>query len=163
MLLTYHSWECGIPVDLFIGLTLDMLIFWETIIFPFLIIVWPWDGIDYWKPSSWETKACASYIVNILRLRQNGRRFAADMFKCIFLNESYFILIQISLKFVPRGPISNNPTLVQMMAWRRSGDKPLSEPMMISLLTHIIQPQWVNTLFVDDLAQQEARPSVGML
>ena len=36
--------------------------------------------------------------------------------------------------------------LVQIMAWRRSGDKPLSEPMMVSLLTHICvtRPQWVN-------------------
>ena len=32
------------------------------------------------------------------------------------------------------------------MAWRRPGDKPLSEPMMASLLTHICitRPQWVN-------------------
>ena len=34
------------------------------------------------------------------------------------------------------------------MAWRRSGDKPLSEPMMVSLLTHICvtRPQWVNQI-----------------
>ena len=34
------------------------------------------------------------------------------------------------------------------MAWRRPGDKPLSEPMMVSLLTHICvtRPQWVNKL-----------------
>ena len=34
------------------------------------------------------------------------------------------------------------------MAWRRPGDKPLSEPMMVSLLTHICvaRPQWVNDL-----------------
>ena len=33
------------------------------------------------------------------------------------------------------------------MAWRRSGDKPLSEPMMVNLLTHICvtRPQWVKT------------------
>ena len=32
------------------------------------------------------------------------------------------------------------------MAWRRSGDKPWSEQMMVSLLTHICvtRPQWVN-------------------
>ena len=36
--------------------------------------------------------------------------------------------IKISLKFVPRGPINNIPALVQIMAWRQSGDKPLSEP-----------------------------------
>ena len=76
-------------------------------------------------------------LVNTLRPRQNGRRFADDTFKHIFLNENVRISIKISLKFVPRGPINNNPALVQIMAWHRSGDKPLSEPMMVSLLTHI--------------------------
>ena len=38
--------------------------------------------------------------------------------------------MKISLKFVPRGPINNIPALVQIMAWHRAGDKPLSEPMM---------------------------------
>ena len=37
---------------------------------------------------------------------------ADDNFKCIFLNEKLCILIQISLKFVPKGPIDNNPALV---------------------------------------------------
>ena len=50
-----------------------------------------------------------------------------------------------SLKFVPKGQINNIPALVQIMAWRRPGDKPLSEPMMVSLTTHICvtRPQWV--------------------
>ena len=47
------------------------------------------------------------------------------------------ISIKISLKFVPMGPINNIPALVQILAWRRSGDKPLSEPMIDTLLTHI--------------------------
>ena len=34
------------------------------------------------------------------------------------------------------GPIDNIPALVQIMAWRWRGDKPLSEPMMVNLLTH---------------------------
>ena len=55
---------------------------------------------------------------------------ADDIFKLIFLNENDRIPIQISLKFVPRDPIDNKPALVQVMAWRRTGDKPLSEPMM---------------------------------
>ena len=55
---------------------------------------------------------------------------AEDIFKCIFLNEKICILIKISLKFVPNGPIDNNPELVQIMAWCRKGDKPLSEPML---------------------------------
>ena len=82
---------------------------------------------------------------NTLRPRQNGRRVADDTFKRIFLNENVRISIKISLKFVPKGSVNNNPALVQIMAWRRSGDKPLSEPMMVSLLTHICitRRQWV--------------------
>ena len=85
-------------------------------------------------------------VINTLRPRQNGRRFADDTFRRIFLNENVGISIEISLKFVAKGPINNNPALVQIMAWRRSGDKPLSEPMVVSLLTHICvtRPQWVN-------------------
>ena len=85
---------------------------------------------------------------NSLRPRQNGRRFADDTFKRIFLNENVRISIKISLKFVPKGPINNNPALVQIMAWRRPGDKPLSESMLVRLPTHICvtRPQWVNTL-----------------
>ena len=73
-------------------------------------------------------------LLNTLRLRQNGRHFADDTFKSIFVNENVRILIEISPKFVPKGLIDNIPALVQMMAWRRPGDKPLSEPMM-GLLT----------------------------
>ena len=77
------------------------------------------------------------YVIITLRPRQNGRHFPDDMFKWIFLNEIVWISINISLKFVSRGPINNIPTLVQVMAWRRPGDKPLSEPMMVRLPTHI--------------------------
>ena len=55
---------------------------------------------------------------------------ADDIFKGIFLNENDRIPIQISLKLVPMGPIDNAPALVQVMAWRRIGDKPLPEPML---------------------------------
>ena len=79
----------------------------------------------------------ASYLFNTLRPRQNGRHFPDDIFKCIFVNENAWISIKISLKFVPKAHINNIPALVQIMAWRRAGDKPLSEPMMVSLLTHI--------------------------
>ena len=84
---------------------------------------------------------------NTMRPRQNGRHFADDTFKRIFMNENVRISINISLKFVPKGLINNTPASVQIMAWRRPGDKPLSEPMMVSLLTHICvtRPQWVNT------------------
>ena len=91
--------------------------------------------------------------VNTLRLRQNGRHFADDIFKCIFLHENVWIPIKISLKFVPKGPINNIPALVQIMAWRRPGDKPFSEPMIVSLPTHICVtwPHWVNRCLTDAL------------
>ena len=83
--------------------------------------------------------------VNTLRPRQNGRHFPDDIFEWIFWNENVWISINISLKFVPRGPINNIPTLLQVMTWRRPGDKPWSEPMMVKLTTHICvtRPQWV--------------------
>ena len=83
-----------------------------------------------------------------MRPRQNGRHFADDIFKCIFLNENVWIPIKISLKFVPKGPINNIPSMVQIMARRRPGDKPLSEPMVASLPTHICvaRPQWVELI-----------------
>ena len=98
-----------------------------------------------------ETKMCGLGIiawVNTLGSRQNGRHFPDDMFKCIFLNENVWITIKVSLTFVPKGPINNIPALIQIMAWRRSGHKPLPEPMMVSLPTHICitRPQWVNSL-----------------
>ena len=53
---------------------------------------------------------------------QNSRCFADVTFKLIFFNENVRISIEISLTFVPKGPISNIPALVQIMAWCRSGD-----------------------------------------
>ena len=83
--------------------------------------------------------------VNSLRPRQNGRLFADDTFKRIFLNENITISTKNSLKFVPKGLINNIPALVLIMAWRRPGEKPLSEPMLVKSLTHICvtRPQWV--------------------
>ena len=89
---------------------------------------------------------CTGWRLNTLRARRNRRHFADDIFKDIFLNENVWISIEISLKFVPKGPVDNIPSLVQIMAWRHHGDKPLSEAMMVRLLTHICanRPQWVN-------------------
>ena len=69
--------------------------------------------------------------LNTMGPGQNGRHFSDDIFKCLFLNENIRISIEISLKFVPRGPINNIPALSQIMAWRRSGDKPLSERCLV--------------------------------
>ena len=90
----------------------------------------------------------ANSFIKTLRLRQNGRHFTDDIFKCIFLDENIWISINISLKLIFKGPVHNIIALVQIMAWHWPSDKPLSEPMMVSLLTHICvtRPQWVKTL-----------------
>ena len=95
-----------------------------------------------------EMGACGLFFtkeLNTLRPRRNWQHLADDIFKRIFFNENVRISINNSLKFVPKGPINNIPALVQIMAWRRPGDKPLSEPMVVSLTTHICvtRPQWV--------------------
>ena len=93
------------------------------------------------------------HLLNTLRPRRNGQHSADDIFKRIFFNENVLISLNISLKFVPKGPINNIPALVQIMAWRRPGDKPLSEPVMVGLPTHICvtRPQWVNEHIPDSI------------
>ena len=88
--------------------------------------------------------------LNTLRPRQDGHHFLDDILKYIFLNENIKILIKISLKFVSKGSINNIPALVQIMARHQPGEKPLSEPIMVSLLTYICVtwPQWVNAISV---------------
>ena len=97
------------------------------------------------SPLTAAIQLCENHWSMRLRPIQDGRHLADDTVRCIFLNENVWILIKISLNFVPKGRINNIPALVQIMAWCRRGDKPLSEPMMISLLTHICvtRPQWV--------------------
>ena len=82
---------------------------------------------------------------NTLRPRQSGHYFTDGIYKCIVLNKNAWISLKVSLKFVHKVRIDNIPALVQIMAWRWPGDKPLSEPIMVSLLTHICvtRPQWV--------------------
>ena len=56
--------------------------------------------------------------------------FADDIFNCIYAMKMKKVPIQVSLKYVPRSPIDNEAALIQVMARRRIGDKPLSEPML---------------------------------
>ena len=100
------------------------------------IIRWTWG-----QPIARTLPAAVSNTVeiNTLRLRQNDQHLQAT-----FSTDNVWILIQILLKFIPRCPLTNIPALVQIMARCQRGDKPLSEPMMVSLLTHICtRPRWV--------------------
>ena len=112
---------------------------------PVIQEVFTWHEIIIENANKISVRNVTFILINTLRPRQNGRHFADEPFKRIFLNENVWISLKISLKFVPRVPINNIPALVPIMAWRRSGGKPLSEPVMVSLLTHICitRPQWV--------------------
>ena len=119
----------------------EVIIFWNTLHCNHKL-VWNGSNTINIKAALW---VLMGWCFNTLRPRQNGCHFPDDIFKWIFLNENVWISINISRQFVLRGPINNIPTLVQVMAWRRPGDKPLSEPMMVRLPTHICvtRPQWV--------------------
>ena len=115
------------------------------------IMVWCHQATSHYLSHCWPRSMTPCGVtrpqwVNTLRLIQNGRQFPDDILKWIFLNVG--ILIRIAFKFVPGSPINNIPALVQIMAWCRSGNKPLSEPMMVSLLMHIcvMLPEWVNAI-----------------
>ena len=70
----------------------------------------------------WTITACVLVVYDrvcifiTLRPRQNGGHFPDNIFKCILLNENVWILLKISLKFVPQGSIKNIPALVQWSA-----------------------------------------------
>ena len=92
------------------------------------------------------------YIPNLTRcayfLTHWGRDkiaiFTDDISKCIFLNENPWISRTISLKFVAKVRIDSAQAIVQIMAGCQPGDKPLSEPMMVSYWRMHTWPQWVN-------------------
>ena len=106
------------------------------------LIVWSWTSNkpfrEWVMTLSDDAYMChqADYI-KTLRPIQNGNYTADGISKCFCLNENVWISIKISLKLVPKGPITNMPALVQIVAWRRLGDKPLFELKMVILPTHI--------------------------
>ena len=105
---------------------------------------WPVNSPHKW-PVTWKMFPFDDVIMMVVdALRPMGATPSAATQR-IFFNWKFFILIQISLKYVPKGPINNNPALVQIMAWHRPGAKPLSEPMMVRLPMHICIPlhHWV--------------------
>ena len=80
-----------------------------------------------------------------------GQDTMAAIFQMTFSNalswmKMYKFRVRFHWNLFPRVGLTIFRALVQIMAWRRSGDKPLSEPVLVSLLTHICvtRPQWVN-------------------
>ena len=86
-------------------------------------------------------------------LKHWGRAKMADIFQTTFLKARYWMkMYKFRLRFLGR-LFLGVPALVQMITWRRAGDEPLTEPMMICLLTHICvtRPQWVKDCDVSQL------------
>ena len=80
----------------------------------------------------------------------------ADILHTTFWNafpwmKMYEFRYKISVKIVPKGPVNNIPALAKIMAWRRPSDKSLSEPIMVSFLTHICTPhhKWVEWYLIN--------------
>ena len=87
------------------------------------------------------------YWLNTLRPRQNGcHLISRHHFEIDFLELEYMNFDWNFIEICSRGPVNNISALVPIMAWCWPGSKPLSEPMMVSLLMHICVtlPQWVN-------------------
>ena len=84
---------------------------------------------------------------NTLVPKQNGRHFLDDISKGIYWMKTHTFRLRFHWRLF-KNPINNIPALVQIMTWRRPGNKPLSEPMMVNVLTHICitRPQWVKNV-----------------
>ena len=67
------------------------------------------------------------------------------LWNVFFLYKNVCIFIQISWKFVPKGFIQNESWLIQVMAWSRTGDWPLTggvlTPWLSMTIYGIIGPQ----------------------
>ena len=97
-------------------------------------------GPIYYKSSSVQvivSNRHQSITLDALRLRQYDRHSADDIFKCVFFYENIWIFINIWLRFVSSIQIKSIPSFSQIMAWHQLGDMPLSELMVVNLLTHI--------------------------
>ena len=78
---------------------------------------------------AWVLYEASMVSMNLLWPRQNGCHFAANTL--IFSTNNFQFLVKISLNFVPKDIINRNPPLFQIMFWRQTCDKPLSEPMIV--------------------------------
>ena len=125
-------------------------LYWDDLIFPFSFRNAPMPVKQPWM--IWANKTHQERTDCPLH-----KHFADGIFKCIFFNESFRILTSFSLKLVSKGPIHYKLMLLQVMAWHRTGDKPVPDQWCPSSLTHLCvtrsrkaicapaSEQWVNT------------------
>ena len=70
--------------------------------------------------------------IKTLKPKQNCCHFTEFIFNCISWMKIYELCFRFHWNFD-----NNIPALVQIMAWHRPGNKPLSQPMTVSLLMHV--------------------------
>ena len=112
-----------------------------------LYLFWSWilGYNSYWLSGhccGLSQRWCLCGVLNSSTPGQNGRHILDDIFKCIFMNEKFCILIQIPLKCVSKGPIGNDSVLVQVMAWHQIGDKPFPELVLIQFTEAYMRSSW---------------------
>ena len=95
----------------------------------------------------------SSRRIGLVLLTHWGRDKMATIFQTMFLNEfswmkMYVFWLNFHWNLLARDQLTS--TMVHIMAWRRPGNKPLSEPMMVNLLTDIwvTRPQWAKETLV---------------
>ena len=116
-------------------------------------IIWNSTGLDYWciyaslnldelthSCQRWISPAVAFYIISSQQkckhiLTHWGQDKMAAILQTTFSNafflmETFEFQIQFLFKRFPYGQIDKMSALVQMVAWSRTGDKALSDPMM---------------------------------
>ena len=69
-------------------------------------------------------------VINALRCEQNTRRYADDIFNSILLIEHVCILIEISLKFIPKSSVDNKAVWIQIRVLCPASSEPLPESAM---------------------------------
>ena len=128
-----------------------------------LLMPWSWGiraSVATMPTNTWYAYKCFHLLLGWhIKTENKWPPFSRRYFQKHFLEWKLWISIKIPLKFVPKGPLYNIPALVLITAWRRQGDKPLSEPIMIILLTRICvtRPQWVKYSPHDRLQQLPLR------
>ena len=108
----------------------------------------------YWNATIWCTRSCIWYTIITLRPEQNGWYFADNFFNGVFMKEYFWILTEISLKFVPHSSINDKSVMIQIMAWCQTGDRPLPEQMKTDFSDAYIHYSgcfelYANTVFVN--------------
>ena len=132
------------------GISCEIALVWMSLDFaddqwtlPVQVMAWCRQATSHYLSQCWPRSLSPygvtrpQWVLTHLLFDKMAAISQTTFFRCIFMNEKSCILIQISLRFVQKGLIDNKSTLVQVMAWRRTGAEPFPEPMLPSSLTHI--------------------------